>query len=334
MTVPRIVLEGDVVFVSARCVQRLSLLTPDPRITAGIRYFLAHYAEKHGIELFAACAMSSHLHLVYQDPHARGPHFLRDFHRAVALLVHEVHGWRGAVFENRPTQVRLLTPESIIDKIAYTLANPVEAGGVARASSWPGVWTGLSAPPSSVVPRPRTLPKHSRLPPVARLQVGIPRALGGTQTDSARAQLQAALDRAERRNRRRVATSRGRFRDPQECARRSIKTRSTSRETKEFTSEFSALGWSDDRRREVRAAYRAFRMRYAASLMRFRAGETECVFPSGTFNMRWLAGVACEPALALSHHDAAGFGEWNPAGARTTSPHTSVDTAPPASHQN
>lgn len=301
MTQPRLVEAGDVVFVSARCVQRRFLLKPSPRLTDGIRFLLAHYAKKHDIELYAACVMSSHLHLVYKDRAARGPYFLRDFHRGVALLVQKLHGWQGGVFDQRPFQLRLLTARAIIDKIAYTLANPVETGGVSKASKWPGLWSGVGHSLSSNELRPAAFSKKGRFPPSAELRISVPASLADAgDSQGVRRRLLAALERAERRNRRRVARSDGRFLTPEECLKLRHTSRSRSPESRtDFKPAFSVLGGSASMRKRVRDDYRTFRIRYAEALSRFRAGERDVCFPSGTFQMRWVFGVVCAKSRSI-----------------------------------
>lgn len=74
-----------------RCSERRFFLRPDST-TSAVWYCLGWAAQKHGMVLHAAVAMSNHLHVVASDPRGVYPDFLRDFH---GLLARVVNAWRG-----------------------------------------------------------------------------------------------------------------------------------------------------------------------------------------------------------------------------------------------
>jgi hypothetical protein len=60
----------------------------------------------------------------------------------LALCTKALRGWPEEVFNKKSTGVHaLLTPESIVESIAYLIANPVAAGAVRYARDWPGAQT-------------------------------------------------------------------------------------------------------------------------------------------------------------------------------------------------
>jgi len=72
--------------------------------------------------------MSTHEHLIVTDSKRRLPDFFRDFHRVVALGTKILRRWEGTVWDSEPTsRVELCTTKAIIEKLAYIMANPVEA---------------------------------------------------------------------------------------------------------------------------------------------------------------------------------------------------------------
>jgi hypothetical protein len=84
--------------------------------------------------------MSNHYHLVATDPLARLPEFCAWLHEFVAKALNVHLGRRENFWATEPTSfVRLLTPEDVLAKVTYTLANPVAAGLVARGDDWPGL---------------------------------------------------------------------------------------------------------------------------------------------------------------------------------------------------
>ena len=140
MTLPRCVLPGQTLMVTRRCLRRTKLLRPDAALNQLYIYCLAVLAARHGVAVHAVVLMSTHEHLIVTDKLGRLPLFLRELHRLVALGVKVLRRWEGAVWDHeRPSIVHLRTQQAVIEKLAYIMANPVEAGLVSHASAWPGV---------------------------------------------------------------------------------------------------------------------------------------------------------------------------------------------------
>ena len=112
---------------------------PDREMNNAFGYLLAVYAAKYGIRVHAACVQSTHWHAVLSDPYGLLPAFLRDFNRGLANFIKALRGWRGTVFQAHPNVVQLLTSEAIVDKIGYTLANPVARSNPTRSGGPPGL---------------------------------------------------------------------------------------------------------------------------------------------------------------------------------------------------
>jgi putative transposase len=128
--------------ITRRTLRRTHLLRPDRELTALYTYCLAVLAPLHGIDVHAAVLMSTHEHLIVTDSRGELPRFLQQLHRIVALGVKVLRGWEGAVWDHEKTSVvELRTPQAVIEKLAYVMANPVAAGLVPRANAWPGVTT-------------------------------------------------------------------------------------------------------------------------------------------------------------------------------------------------
>ncbi|HET9956411.1 MAG TPA: hypothetical protein VFQ61_18005 [Polyangiaceae bacterium] len=140
MTAPRQILPGSTYFVTRRCTQRMFLLKPSPETNSLILYCLAEAAEETGVILHAVCFMSNHWHGVLSDPFARLPEFLERFHRRIARALNVVLDRRENFWSSEKTTVILLATErDIVDRMAYTLANPTAAGLVSSPADWPGI---------------------------------------------------------------------------------------------------------------------------------------------------------------------------------------------------
>ena len=120
-----------------RCSERRFFLRPDPLVTKAFWYCLGWAAEKHGMILHAAVAMSNHVHVVASDPRGVYPDFLRDFNGLLARVVNAARGRWEHFWDSNQASVVLLEDEAAqLDKVVYTLTNPV--GLVEKAADWPG----------------------------------------------------------------------------------------------------------------------------------------------------------------------------------------------------
>ena len=140
MSLPREILPNTTYLVTRRCTQRQFLLRPSRYVIDTFLYCLAVASQRTGVIIHALTVMSNHYHLVATDPNARIPEFCAWLHEFVAKALNVHLGRRENFWATEQTSfVRLLTPEDVLAKVAYTIANPVAAGLVARGDEWPGL---------------------------------------------------------------------------------------------------------------------------------------------------------------------------------------------------
>ena len=182
MTHPRYILRDNTLMVTRRTLRRHHLFRPDPAIRQLYLYTLAVCARQCGVLVHAVTLMSTHEHLVVTDPEGQLPDFLHRLHRLVALGTKKLRKWEGSTWDHqRPSVVRLLTDQAIIEKLAYVMANPVKAGLVRRARDWPGI----TVLPNELgrrtwrIERPDYFfdPKNSKWPETVELSITIPPSL-------------------------------------------------------------------------------------------------------------------------------------------------------------
>ena len=102
--------------ITRRVLRRTHLLRPDREFNQLCLYLLAVYAQHYAIEIHAVVFMSTHEHLIVTDQKGRIPHFLRDFHRALALGTKVLRRWEGSLWDSEPTsRVELCTPQAIVE---------------------------------------------------------------------------------------------------------------------------------------------------------------------------------------------------------------------------
>lgn len=297
MTQPRMILPGDTVFCTVRTIARFYLLRPDAELNDAILYVLGVYGQKYQVKLLAACAMSTHLHLVIEDPNGQRPAFLRDVHRAIANVTKAMRKWRGAVFGEHPNQTRLLTTGAIIDKIAYTHANPVNAGAVRSSCEWPGVCISyLSCPKPVRVQRPSVyFREDGSMPKDVLVRFELPsELLKEYPISQARQCLKAAVDVHEAGARQSVRSKGWEFAGAKKVMSLSPFKRSTTPEAfGGINPHFAVKGGPAERYREAVSALRLFRSAYREALRQWKEGVRDICFPAGTYLMRVLHQVRC-----------------------------------------
>jgi putative transposase len=139
MTLPRRVLPNRTYLITRRCSERRFFLRPDPQITQIFEYLLAVACERHEILLHGFACMSNHYHLVITDRNGRLPEFQQHLNSLLARAVNCARGrWEAFWSRESYNAVELLEPDVVLDKLAYTLLNPVRAGLVGRTSAWEG----------------------------------------------------------------------------------------------------------------------------------------------------------------------------------------------------
>ena len=294
MTAPRQILPGTTYLVTRRCADRRFMLRPSALVNAVLEYVLAAKAQEYGILLHAYCVLSNHLHLVLTDPHGRLPQFQRDLGSSVARALNAAYGkWEWFWAPGSYSAVALQGPEDVLDKMAYTLANPVLAGLVRRGSEWPGLWSapGQMGCGAREVNRPAHYFREAGdTPPSAPLELVCPAGFGSA--DELCERLCVAIEEKEERAARALREEGRSFPGAKRVLaqspfgrpapvepRRGLRPRVASRDK-----------W---KRLEAIGRLKAFLAEYREAWEAFAAGARATVFPEGTYWMRVTLGVAC-----------------------------------------
>jgi REP-associated tyrosine transposase len=297
MTAPRQVLPGTTYLVTRRCAQREFLLKPGALTTAIFKFVLAVAARRHGIVLHAACVMSDHYHLVVTDPRADLPRFSQLLDAVVARALNAAYGRRESFWAPASySAVTLVSPEDVLDKIVYTLANPVSAGLVARGAEWPGLW---SAPDrignaGEIVQRPEHFfSKKGTMPERESLVFAVPP--GFASGEAFRAEVEARLAAREGEKAEELRSRGGQV----EGVRRVLGRRHTDRaRSPEPRGGVNPRVAARDRWERIEALGRRaeFLQAYRVALEKLRGGERDVVFPPGTYLLRVHLRMSCQAA--------------------------------------
>jgi len=294
MTAPRQVLPGTTYLVTRRCLQRGFLLRPSPLTNDIVGYLLAVAARRYDIQVHAYCVLSNHLHLVVTDPTARLPAFSQFFNSLVARAVNASLGrWETFWAPRSYSAVALATPEDIVAKAAYVLANPVAAGLVATARRWPGLWSS----PTSIGAQPRTFERPrrffravGRLPERAELELVAPPCF--SDPAAFRDLLVTEYSGLEARARAEAAAGGRSFVGERRVMKTSPLGRPESHEVRRGPNPRVACR---DKWKRIETLQRlvAFVDDYRRALVAWRDGQVGVVFPAGTYLVRLTHGVAC-----------------------------------------
>jgi hypothetical protein len=281
-----------------RCSERRFFLRPDRETTNAFWYCLGWAAQKHGLVLHAAVAMSNHVHVHATDLRGTYPDFLRDF---LGLLARCINAWRGRWEHfwdaNQASAVLLDDEAAQLDKLVYVLTNPVDL--TAAAANWPGATSVHAIAGRSVS---ATKPRHffraekdgGAMPETVAIAFEPPPMVAHLPREAyvSLVQERIAHTEAEAATRRRAAgtTVLGR--------KRILAQRWDARPTdpeprRQLTPNVACRDkWQ---RIECLRRNKTFQAMYRAAFSAFRAGAT-ALFPIGTWCMRFRAAIQISTA--------------------------------------
>lgn len=297
MTAPRQVLPGTTYLVTRRCSERRFFLKPS-RLTNEIFLFvLAVAARRYGVRVHAFCVLSNHHHLLLTDPDARLPAFMQYLGSLVARATNASLGrWEGFWASGGPySAVSLASPEDVVRKAAYVLANPVAARLVRDGDDWPGLRTGLYEVGAATIAAPR--PKgffrtKGQMPDSAELALTLPP--GFSSAKELQDRVAAALAELEAVVRSEVPAGKRGFLGRARVLAQNPFARPAAAEPRRNLNPRVA---SCDRWKRIEALTRlsGFLRQYRQARNARRAGEP-MVFPAGTYLLRFEPGVTCAAA--------------------------------------
>ena len=289
---PRRILPGATYLVTRRCTQRQFLLTPTTRRHVdAFLYCLAYAANRTGVLIHAVIVMGNHYHLVVTDVHGVLPVFAECLNKLVAKCLNAMRGrWENFWASEPVSYVRLLDDEAVIDKIAYTLCNPVQEGLVERGDQWPGLR--LGRPGSYVVRRPKKFFRKTGLMPASiALELTTP-TLAEPSAREAQRHIDRSVAERELEVRDRVFASGRTF-----LGRRAVIEQDpfASPATREVRRDLSPQVACRNKWLRIETLFDCieFASQYAQALMSWCREQRDVIFPAGTYLMRVRHQVRC-----------------------------------------
>ncbi len=283
------------------------LLRPDPVVEQIFLYCLGRAAELCDIQIHAVCVESNHLHMVVTDTEGKLSEFMHwlDRHVSLCLMEHyrrtHPHRQLEGIWSKQPfSATLLLTPEAILDKIVYTLTNPVKDGMVHDYRKWPGLCSrpGDWLEPERWVDRPKLYFKERPDYAAAAVNFVPPPQFTNRDTSDLVSDVEALIRdkqtavRAGRRQGRRpiLGVKAVQRADPFDAPR--------SRRPMGRLNPRLAAGGNKEAMQQGMLALRGFRDAYREAWHEFRQ-NLKATFPGGTYLMRRLYDVECKPLDAV-----------------------------------
>jgi len=295
VTLPRQILPGRFYLISRRCTQRQFLLRPSTLTNQIVEYCLAVAAEQTNVQLHAVCAMSNHWHAVVFDPDARLPAFLEVAHKLIAKCQNAALGrWENFWSSDKPSVVLLVSEHDVLDKMAYVIANPTQAGLVRAPQLWPGVITHHLGE-RRVVERPdHFFREDGTLPDELALEFVRPPIFLGLSDATVNRMLADAVAARVRHARQALGEQGRKFLGVEGVLRQSFNQRPVTPEPRGNINPRIAARTRSLRQRAI-ADFKRFVRAYRHAWEAWRAGNAAQLFPAGTYALRLLAGVRCAP---------------------------------------
>ncbi len=295
MSVPRQILPTRFYKVTRRCTQRLFLLRPDDETNNAFLYCLAEAAARFEIDILASSAQSNHHHTDVFDRHGRIVEFMEHFHKMMAKCMNALRGrWENFWSCEEVSLVHLVDRSDVIDRVVYTLANPVKDGLVDTVAHWPGVNTLkslLTGKPLHARRPTHFFSEDGIMPAEVTLHITLPVELG--DLDDFRDQVRDGVIAIENQKRQERAETGRQVVGRARVLRQSWRDSPTSLEPRRTLNPRVAAR-SKWHRIETLQRNKAFVAEYKIARRSWLAG-IQVVFPNGTYWLRRFANVPVAP---------------------------------------
>lgn len=325
MTAPRQILPGTTYLVTRRCAQRQFLIRPSAEINEIMLFCMIYGAIKYEILIHAYFFASNHYHIVLTDTKGWIPFFQAWMNRMIARGVNALYGrnenlWRPGAYnavmlqgwertEGAPLDAPIKQTcqpwpedkghEDVVDKIVYTLVNPVAAGLVDRGFKWPGLWSPPALMSSGHIEasKPRCFKRDGCLPSKVRIQLCPPPGFKDISPKAFSNMIAQRVQKSEDVIQIQRKTEGKGFLGATTVKIQSPLTIPPSTLSQErnqsIVPRFAAK--NKERRRNLLIQLKNFLATYRDALKRYCTGNRKVIFPAGTFKMKYFFNVQCQP---------------------------------------
>ena len=282
--------------------ERRYFLRPSKELREAILYCIADAQARHPVHIHAFCAMSNHIHVVLTDPDGTAPLFVQAMNQNIARYVNCSLGRFGAMWEGgaRPNYCVLPEHGDVLDKIVYTLTNPVKAGLIPQHQLWPGAISDIAQITKGRITTKRPTKFFARTDDPTHLtrELVLTQAPGPVMMSQADYGQYLALRVAETEAA--IAADRAakgqKWLGRKECM-KIDPFDAPETKWKPFTRNPKVSTKHEEARHAWIQRLKKFVSQYGDARRAFRGGARDAPFPVGTFAMRVYLSVAIEPLL-------------------------------------
>ena len=299
MSLPRRIIPGATTLLTRRCSERRLFLLPDETITATFDYVLAVSCERYGVLLHAYVVLGNHYHIVATDPLGVLPRLSQDLNAIVARAVNAERGhWEHFWDASDVSYVHLVDPGDMLEKIVYTITNPVSSWLVERSELWPGARS--RAQDFVAGPRTARRPDHlarffskdSKMPETAQLELVPPPDYEDLSAEEFAELVEERVQEREKELRAQRKREGGGFLGLEAIVTQSPDDAPTSFAPRRERNPHVACK-NPAKRRAILAGLKRFREAYRVALADYRARKRDILFPFGTWWMRVFHCIPC-----------------------------------------
>ncbi len=283
--------------------ERRFFLRPSPELRDAILYCIADAQAQHPVHIHAFCAMSNHIHVVLTDPNGHAPQFVQTMNQNIARYVNCVLGRTGAMWEGGARPNYCVLPESgdALDKVVYTIANPVQAGLVQKHHLWPGALStvGMIAKGRIPIERPRKYFSKTDDPELRVRELVLTPVPGANvvKTEDYMSCLEERVAQREGEAAEELEAKGRWFLGRRRCL--AMRPDDVPQEPwKPFSHRPKVASRNPEARKAWLVQLRMFELQYLEAFRAFRKGNRNVVFPRWTFALRVYRGVNVGPLLA------------------------------------
>jgi len=280
--------------------ERRYFLRPSKELRDAILYCIADAQARHPVAIHALCAMSNHIHIVLTDIDGIAPLFVQAMNQNISRFVNCSLGRFGAMWEGgaRPNYCVLPKGGDVMDKVVYTLANPVNAGLVKEHHLWPGAISNsaqiakgriTTMRPKKFFAKttdPELLTRELILTPVPGASVLSPEDYGKLIIDRVTAEEARIAEEREAKGLPWMGRRQCLAMDPYDAP---------VKPWIPFSRRPKVSSKNDEARRDRIQRQKRFCDLYDAAKKEFREGNRNVAFPEGTFFLRVYFKIAIEP---------------------------------------
>jgi hypothetical protein len=194
----------------------------------------------------------------------------------------------------RTSVVRLVADADVLEKMAYTIANPTTALLVESPDQWPGVLSHWSSGTTEVEMPDVFFDRSGDLPKKLPLDIVRPQIFGQLTDEQLTRALQEGVEKFVTHARAAVADAKSSFVGATAVLNQSFDSKPSTEEPL-GTLNPRVAAKSPVMRGQAIQKMQLFVKAYRAAWVRWRDGVRDVIFPAGTYALRLHSGVLCAP---------------------------------------